>query len=94
MGFLDVIVPQKKKEETAASPVGKVPYEPVVPKVDKNINLPVSILKFKGAFDLDGVYKTMYKWLEDRQYEVHETMYKAKPPELEIEWTAERKKTG
>jgi len=51
-------------------------------------------IKFKGVFDLDGLYKFMVSWLKKFKYEFHETLYKFKPPELEIRWLAERRKTG
>lgn len=94
MGILDFILPAKKKEEKAKLPLEKVPSEPILPEVKKEYPLPKARLKFKGTFDLDGLYRTMYGWFEEKQYEFHETLYKAKAPELELEWTGERKKTG
>ncbi len=98
MGLLDFILPAKKKKEGEEEKpaLAKVPYEPSVPKVDKDLDMShmKARVKFRGAFDLDGLYKTMYKWFEDKQFEFHETLYKSKPPELELEWRGERKKTG
>jgi hypothetical protein len=51
-------------------------------------------VKYRGVYDLDGLYKFMSGWLRKRRYEFHETLYKNKPPEVEIRWRAERKKTG
>lgn len=97
MGFLDFILPKKKKEGAKPElPLKEVPSEPRVPKVTKDFDMAAlrARVKFKGVFDLDGLYKTMYNWFEAKQYEFHETLYKSKPPELELTWRAERKKTG
>ncbi|MBI2144374.1 hypothetical protein HYU17_04475 [Candidatus Woesearchaeota archaeon] len=51
-------------------------------------------IKYKGMFDLDGFYKTMALWFKERRFELHEKLYKSKPPELRIEWEAERKRTS
>lgn len=48
-------------------------------------------LKYQGTFDFDGLYKLLAKWFIDRKYDFYEQLYKDKPPELEIEWVAERK---
>lgn len=48
-------------------------------------------IKFKGVYDLDGLYRFMSNWLRRRRYELHEELYKSRPPELKIEWVAERK---
>src|SRR4030042_1912250 len=97
MGLLDFILPAKKKEGEVEKPsIAKIPSEPSVPKVERDYDMSSkrASVKFRGAFDLDGLYKTMYKWFEDKQFEFHETLYKSKSPELELEWRAERKKTG
>ena len=51
-------------------------------------------IKYRGMFDLDGFYKTMALWFKERRFELHERLYKAKPPELRVEWYAERKRTS
>jgi hypothetical protein len=50
-------------------------------------------IKFDGIFDFDEVYNAMNDWLTEREYEVKETKYKNKPPELEIAWKTDRKIT-
>lgn len=54
---------------------------------------PFAIIKFKGVFDLQRLYKMMVMWLKKRKYEFHETLYRFKPPELIVQWRAERKTT-
>lgn len=54
------------------------------------------VLKYKGIFDLDGVYNYIYKFLKDRLYDVQEKRYKNKPDspwgfEHEIDIVAFRK---
>lgn len=51
-------------------------------------------IKYRGMLDLDGLYRFMVQWLKKRRYEFHETLYKYKPPELNIKWRAELKKSG
>ena len=51
-------------------------------------------IKYKGVFDFRGLYRSMAKYLKDRRFELHERLYKAKPPELEIRWFADRKQTA
>jgi len=51
-------------------------------------------IKFKGMYDFDALYRFMSQWLKGHRYEFHETLYKFKPPELDIRWRAERRKTG
>jgi len=57
------------------------------------IGLDKFIIKYDGIFDLKGLYNDVYNWLTARKFEVKESVYKNKPPELEIKWSAERKKT-
>jgi len=51
-------------------------------------------IKYKGLLDLDQLYKTMALWFKERRFELHETLYKSKPPEMEVNWRAERRKTS
>ena len=54
---------------------------------------PFAIIKFKGVFDLQRLYKVMVRWLKTRKFEFHEPLYRFKPPELILNWNAERRKT-
>ena len=54
------------------------------------------MLRYKGVFDFDGLYKMMHAWLISKRYEFHETKYKDKVStpfgnEIEVEWTGEKK---
>ena len=51
-------------------------------------------IKYRGMFDLDKLYKAMALWFKERRFELHERLYKSKPPELEVRWEAERKRTN
>ncbi|MBI4439280.1 hypothetical protein HY640_05075 [Candidatus Woesearchaeota archaeon] len=55
---------------------------------------PFAIIKFKGIFDFQRLYKVMVRWLKKRNFEFHEPLYRFKPPELILRWRAERKKTA
>jgi len=61
---------------------------------DQSLRLIEAIVKYKGVFDLEGLYRVVMRWLEEREYEVYEELYKHKPPELEIRWWAMCKRTG
>ncbi|MBW3015627.1 hypothetical protein KY330_04355 [Candidatus Woesearchaeota archaeon] len=56
-------------------------------------NMP--IIRFKGIFDFDGLYKLMVKWFQDRLYIFQEPTYKDKAGsdgrEVEISWESEKK---
>ena len=51
-------------------------------------------IKYKGIFDLDKLYKVMALWFKERRFELYENLFKSKPPELEVRWVAERKRTS
>jgi hypothetical protein len=51
-------------------------------------------IKFNGMFDLEGLYRFMVRWLKQKRYEVHETLYKFKPPEFNLKLRGERKKNA
>ncbi|MCP3683955.1 MAG: hypothetical protein GY861_14825 [bacterium] len=54
-----------------------------------------SYIKFRGIFDMDGLYRVMVRWLKNRRFEFHETGYAYKPPDFTtIAWNADRKKGG
>lgn len=48
-------------------------------------------IKYAGVVDFENLYQTMIGWFRGRKYDFFETLYKDKPPELELEWTAKRK---
>lgn len=48
-------------------------------------------IKYAGVVDFENLYRTMIDWFTSRKYDFYETLYKDKPPELELEWTAKRK---
>jgi hypothetical protein len=61
-------------------------------------NNPPLIIRFKGVFDYDGLYKMMHAWLISKRFLFHENKYKDKVAtpfgnEIEIKWTAEKKTT-
>lgn len=63
---------------------------------DDTIKTPYrEIIEYKGIFDLEGLYKMIIKWLQDRSYEFHEKTYKHKPgmvgKEQEMKWEAWQK---
>ncbi len=70
-------------------------HKPKVFKYDTRYNwlLPHRI-KYRGLMDLDRLYRVMALWFKERRYELHERLYKSKPPELEMTWEAERKRTS
>jgi hypothetical protein len=49
------------------------------------------MIHYSGIVDFEGLYRMLVKWFRDRKYDFYETLYKDKPPELEIEWAAWRK---
>ena len=61
---------------------------------EATFNLPKFRIKYKGVFDLDALYRGSANWFKERKYELNETLYKSKPPELELNWKGVRKKTG
>ncbi|MBI2664394.1 hypothetical protein HYX10_03560 [Candidatus Woesearchaeota archaeon] len=87
---------RKKKEEKPADKKGPIEiHEPHAPAYSESIGkLFPTRIKYRGLYDLDGLYRLMSNWLRQRRYRVYETLYKSKPPELEIRWTAEREKSG
>ncbi len=51
-------------------------------------------IKFKGIFDLNGMFRMMRGYMKHRGYDFYETLHKAKVPELEVEWFCEKKVTA
>lgn len=86
----------KKKSEAAVDSKAPIPiHHPKVPSYNPVLEeLFPARIRFKGLYDLDGLYALMANWFRQRRYELHETIYKAKPPELEFRLRAERKKSG
>ncbi len=67
--------------------------------MSKKIPLPTARLIYQGVFDWDNLYKTLRNWLNDRDYEISERMYKHKVPspagaEDEVKWEGMRKVSG
>lgn len=59
---------------------------------------PPLLIRFKGVFDYDGMYKMMHAWLISKRFMFHENKYKDKVAtpfgnEIEIAWAAEKKVT-
>lgn len=57
--------------------------------------LPPLRIKYKGLYDMDGLYLLIVQWIKARRMEFHETAYKHKVPspmgaEQEISFTGER----
>lgn len=54
----------------------------------------ISVVRYKGIFDFDGLYKMMRGWFKEREYDFWERRYKHKQrpggAELEINWEAWR----
>ena len=85
-----------KKEKPHRDPKSPIPISQPkeVPPYSSSSGLIPTRIHFKGLYDLDGLYHFMSNWLRQRRYELHESIYKSRPPELEIRWTAERRTTG
>ena len=84
-----------KRQEEGLPAKGPVPVHSVkaTPYSTSNLGYPFRI-KYRGMFDLDKLYRTMGVWFKERRFELHENLYKNKPPELEVRWWAERKRTN
>ena len=54
----------------------------------------LAVIHYKGNFDLEGLYRIMKAWFDMNQYDFYENLHKAKKPELELEWRAEKKISG
>jgi len=56
------------------------------------------LIRYKGVFDFEGLYRMMHAWLINKRFLFHEDRYKDKVAtpfgnELEIDWKAEKKVT-
>ena len=61
-------------------------------------NTPPVLIRYKGVFDYEGLYKMMHAWLINKRFLFHEDKYKDKVAtpfgnEIEVKWTAEKKTT-
>lgn len=94
-GILQSIPLVGTRKEDVMPAKGPVPVHGVkVAPYDTKAGLFPHKIKYRGMFDLDKLYRTMGVWFKQRRFELHETLYKSKPPELEVKWTAERKRTN
>ena len=85
-----------KKEEAPIDPKAPIPvHTPNPPAYNPTFEgwYPANI-KYKGLYDLDGLYRFMANWMRQKRFEVFETLYKSKPPELEFRMYGERKVSG
>src|SRR3989338_8742783 len=97
-GLLSFIRRKPKQETSAEHEEQKGPVDVQVPNVPEYEPVfegwyPAKI-KYRGVYDLDGLYRYLANWLRQKRFEVFEELYKAKPPELEFRLTGERKATG
>ncbi len=89
------VIGGKKAEPEGFPAKGPLPtYGPRVPKYETTMGWFPHRIKYKGIFELEGLYKTMARWFKEGRYELHERLYKSKPPELEMRWEGERKRTS
>jgi hypothetical protein len=56
------------------------------------------LIRYRGVFDFEGMYRMMHAWLINKRFLFHETRYKDKVftpagNELEVEWRGEKKVT-
>jgi hypothetical protein len=63
-----------------------------------NTDVSFLLVKFKGVFDYEGLYKMMHAWLISKRFLFHEPKYKDKVStpfgnEIEINWDCEKKVT-
>ena len=95
-GILQVIPLLGTKKEEAEFPAhGPVPvHRPSAYPVSNRVGLYPHRIKYRGIFDLDALYKTMALWFKEKRFELHERLFKSKPPEMEVRWEAERKRTS
>jgi hypothetical protein len=62
------------------------------------VDSPPLLIRYKGVFDYDGMYKMMHAWLISKRFMFQEDKYKDKVStpfgnEIEAKWTAEKKVT-
>ena len=70
--------------------MGEAPQSPIVMTLHERL----AKIRYKGIFDLANLYKKMYLWAEERDYEFYERAYKhkwrGKTAEIELKWTMEQ----
>jgi len=64
----------------------------------KPIPIPPITIRYKGVFDLDGLYAAVTSWAKNYEYQWHEVDYKHKVPvpagaEQEMKWVLDKKVT-
>jgi hypothetical protein len=62
----------------------------------KNVVAEGVLIKFKGLYDYEGLYRDMWAWIERRKYRIQESRYKDKlfsplGTEIEPKWLCEKK---
>lgn len=59
----------------------------------EKVNIDSMTVAYEGFYDMEAIFKSIYKWLTIRKFTVYETKYKNKLPEYEISWVAARLQT-
>lgn len=92
--FAKLFGPKEAPKESDVGPLDVEREKKVYESKTKHRRLFPSFILFKGIMDFDAFYTMLVRWFKNRRYEFHETLYKSKPPKLDIHWEAEREKTG
>lgn len=51
----------------------------------------VPVIRYKGQFDWQGLYRLVRTWIEENRYKFQEKKYKHKGDEVEVDMTGQRK---
>jgi len=86
--------PKEKPEKSEHGPIDVDKEKPVYASKTKTEELPPNYILFKGIMDFDAFYNMLVKWFKQRRFEFHETLYKSKPPKMDLHWVATREKTA
>ncbi len=92
--FAKLFGPKEEKKEPEHGPIPVEPEKKVYESQTKTSRLPPAFILFKGIMDFDAFYIMLVRWFKQRRFEFHETLYKAKPPKLDLHWEAGREKTA